>query len=403
MSTYKKHFPHLIGRVDLPLIYFDNAATTQRLNQAIDVMRDYYVGYNAPVHRAIYGISERATVEYEHTRSLVQQFINAGYTNEVIFTSGTTDGLNKVALGLEHILKPGDEIVVTILEHHSNFVPWQQLALRTGAIFKVIPLNQEAILDCLHLEHYISKKTKIVALTHRSNVIGTAYAPFKKIIDYAHQMGAITVVDGAQAVGYEPVNLLDLNVDFYAFSGHKMGGPTGAGVLYINRRVQNIFKMPIYGGGAVTEVTQEGTILNNPPSCYEPGTPPIAEVIGLGVAVNYLRCIGMESVQAHIRDLVIYFLDAIKEVPIIKVVGNKDLLYHSGHLVSFTVDGIHAHDVAAFLDTWGICVRAGHHCAQPLMKALHIQATVRVSFYLYNSYEEIDVLIKALKELISTI
>jgi len=399
MNIYKKYFPFYNNKLDVPLIYFDNAATTQRLNQALEEMRDYYGQYNAPIHRAIYGLGERATVEYEYARSLIAQFIHAQHTDEVVFTAGTTDGINKVALGLEHSVQLGDEIVTTVLEHHSNFVPWQQLAARVSADFKVISLNAEGLLDCADLSTIITKKTKIVALAHCSNVIGTSFIAFKKIIERAREVGALIVVDGAQAVGYEPINVVQLNVDFYAFSGHKMGGPTGVGVLYVSRSVQHLFKMPIYGGGAVAEVTQEYILFNNPPRCYEPGTPPIAEVIGLGAAVNYLRCIGMETIQTHVRDLVCYFLDAVVDIRGLFVVGNKEVLYASGHLVSFVVKGMHAHDVAAFLDARGICVRAGHHCAQPLMRALGVQATVRVSFYLYNSRDEVDVLVKALHEL----
>ncbi|NBQ17068.1 SufS family cysteine desulfurase [bacterium] len=398
MIDYKKDFPFFKGK-NSSLIYLDSAATTQRLQGVLDAMNDYYVNYNASVHRAVYALGETATTHFEQVRVKVAQFINAALPEEIIFTSGTTDSLNKVSFSYEHFLSPGDEIVVTVMEHHSNFIPWQQLAQKTGAIFKVINLDDDYLLDTASLETLITARTKIVALTHSSNVISSSLERFKLIIDRAKKVGAITVIDGAQAIGYQPVNVQDLDIDFYAFSAHKMGGPTGVGVLYACKRTHKDFKPAWYGGGAVANVTQEKTQFLSAPYCYEPGTPAIAQVIGLGASVDYLQSIGMENVHAYIQKLSLYFLEKIKDLKKIKIIGNQDFLYQSSHLVSFVVEGMHPHDVAAYLGMHGICVRAGHHCTQPLMQVLGQIATVRVSFYLYNNKEEVDKLIQALEKI----
>ncbi len=398
MINYKKDFP-FFDKTSSKLIYFDSAATTQRLGVALEAMSNYYIDYNASVHRTVYALGEKATIEYEQVRDLIAQFINAGSSEEIIFTSGTTDSLNKLALGLEHYLCSGDEIVVTVLEHHSNFIPWQQLAQRTGAIFKVIQLQADGLLDCSGLEKIITDRTKIVALAHRSNVIGTSLDQFKTLLRRARIVGALTVIDGAQAIGYELVDVQDLDVDFYAFSGHKMAAPTGIGILYAHKRVHKIFKPMFYGGGAIASVTLTETQFAKSPYCYEPGTPAIAQVIGLGAVIKYLQTVGMKHIDNYTNKLVRYFLDSIKNIKTIKVVGNKELLYESGHLVSFMVEGMHAHDVAAYLDSHGICVRAGHHCAQPLMQVFGYQAAVRISFYIYNTQEEVDTLIALLAQL----
>lgn len=398
MIDYKKDFPFFKGK-NGSLIYLDSAATTQRLQVVLDAMNDYYVNYNASVHRAVYALGETATTHFEQVRFKVAQFINAALPEEIIFTSGTTDSLNKVSFGYEHFLSPGDEIVVTVMEHHSNFIPWQQLAQKTGAIFKVINLDDDYLLDRASLETLITARTKIVALTHSSNVISSSVERFKVIIDRAKKVGAITVVDGAQAIGYQPVNVQELGVDFYAFSAHKMGGPTGIGVLYARKQMHENFKPAWYGGGAVASVTQAVTQFLSAPYCYEPGTPAISEVIGLGAAVDYLHNIGMEKVHDYTQKLTAYFLEKIKTLKKVKIIGNQDFLYKSGHLVSFVVENMHAHDVAAYLDQHGMCVRAGHHCAQPLMHVLRQIATVRVSFYLYNTKEDIDKLIDVLEKL----
>lgn len=398
MIDYKKDFPFFKGK-NSSLIYLDSAATTQRLQVVLDAMNDYYVNYNASVHRAVYALGETATTHFEQVRLKVAQFINAALPEEIIFTSGTTDSLNKVSFGYEHFLSPGDEIVVTVMEHHSNFIPWQQLAQKTGAIFKVINLDDDYLLDIASLKTLITARTKIVALTHSSNVISSSIERFKLIIDRAKKVGAITVVDGAQAIGYQPVNVQELGVDFYAFSAHKMGGPTGIGVLYAHKKTHENFKPAWYGGGAVAHVSQEKTQFLSAPYCYEPGTPAISEVIGLGAAVDYLHNIGMEKVHDYTQALTTYFLEEIKTLKKVKILGNQDFLYKSGHLVSFVVEDMHAHDVAAYLDQHGMCVRAGHHCAQPLMHVLGQTATVRVSFYLYNTKEDIQKLIQVLKKL----
>ena len=397
MKIKKTDFPLLVEQSGI--IYFDSAATSQRPQLVIDTLNSYYIQNNANVGRGIYALAEQATLKYEETRKVVAGFINAPSSESIVFTSGTTDSINRVAQGLKHLLKEGDEIVVTQLEHHSNFVPWQQLALETGALFKVIPVDKNGFINTDSLNFFITPKTKIVAITHVSNAIGVYNTALQDILKKAQQVGAKTLVDGAQFVGYNKLDVQALGCDFYVFSGHKMLAPTGVGILYVRPEAQIDLKPTSFGGGAIEQVSNEKTTLAKAPYCYEPGTLPIAQILGLGAAINYLQSYGMVHIRKHVSSLAKQFIEGAKDIKGIKILGSQEHLKEQGHVVSFVVNTIHAHDVAAYLDKQGICVRAGHHCAQPLAKALGYEASVRVSFYLYNDSQEVSSLLQHLKNL----
>lgn len=394
----KKDFPLFAQQTQL--VYFDNAATTQRPQKVLDAMNNYYTHYNANVGRGIYGIAEQATHAVDNTRKQIANFIGASVPQEIIFTRGTTDSINIVAQSwAEHTIKAGDEIVVTQLEHHANFIPWQQLAQRKNAVLKIIPIDTQGQLQLDTLDKYITSQTKLVAVTHSSNALGGTI-PITKIIAAAHKVGAHVLVDGAQTVGYESINVKELGCDFFVFSGHKMMGPTGIGVLYVKNEVYKEMKPASFGGGAVFQVSQKETVFLEPPLCYEPGTKAIAEIIGFGAAVEYLQSFGMQKISEHTTQLTNLLLDELSRLKKVTILGNQDALRKKGHVVSFVVDGMHPHDVAAFLDAKGICVRAGHHCAQPTFTALSYDASVRVSFNVYNDAQEISYFITCLKELL---
>lgn len=392
----KKDFP--IFQNHKELVYADNAATTQRPYQVIDALVDYYTRYNANAHRGIYALAEKASVAYQASRHNVADFIGAASDKEIIFTKGTTDSINLAvhAWAWNHV-QEGDEILVTKLEHHSNFVPWQALAQVKGATLKIIALSDDGML--LHPEQYLTEKTKIVAITHASNVLGNVTLQLKKFIAAAHKKGAKVLVDGAQAVGYQPVDVQDLDCDFYAFSGHKMGGPTGVGVLYVKEALYKEMAPISFGGGAVFEVDTNFTTLAHPPLCYEPGTPAIAQAIGLGAAIDYLKDYGMVNVHLHISKLMNQLLDGLEKLPNITVLGNTLHVRSYGHLVSFIVKGKHPHDVAAYLDSRNIAVRAGHHCAQITHKSLGQDASIRISLWLSNDEADIEKILKVISEL----
>lgn len=394
--NYKKDFPLFKNHTEF--IYCDNAATTQRVQSVLDAMQQYYSSYNANAHRGIYDFAEKASLEYEDSRKKVARFIGAQSDKEIIFTKGATDSINTVAQtwALHHI-KKGDEILVTELEHHSNFVPWQMLAQSKKVVLKIVPLNKDGLLD--DPKKYITNKTKLVAITHVSNAFGSLTLNLKSIIKEAHAKGAKVLIDGAQAVGYQSVNVQELDCDFYLFSGHKLGGPTGVGVLYVKEEMYHYMKPASFGGGAVFEVDKNFTTLLNPPLCYEPGTPAIAQVIGLGAAVDYLQSIGMEKIHTHTNQLVNQLIDGLEKNKNINLLGNKKHLRNYGHLVSFTFVGYHPHDVAAYLNSHAIAVRAGHHCAQIAHKALNVNASVRVSFWIYNTQEDVNKIVQTLSEL----
>jgi cysteine desulfurase/selenocysteine lyase len=382
---------------DVPLTFLDNAASSQKPALVINAMQDYYETYHANVHRGIYQISEKATQAYEDARKKIQKFINADSRREVIFTRGTTEGLNLIAQTWGRAnLSQGDVVLSTVMEHHSNIVPWQILAEETGCTVKYIPLCDDGTLDMDAYARLLAENNvKLVTVLHGSNVLGTIN-PVKDMADQAHAAGALIAVDGAQSVPHMPVDVQALNCDFFVFSSHKMAGPTGIGILYGKRDI--LEDMPPYQGGGdmIARVTLEGSTWNELPYKFEAGTPSIAEAIGLGFAVDYLSSVGMEKIHQHEQLITAYALERLAEVPFVTVYGPE--AKHKGAVAAFTVEGIHAHDVAQLLDTQGVAVRAGHHCAMPLHDLLEVGATTRASFYLYNTYEEVDRLIDALHE-----
>lgn len=378
------------------LAYLDNAATAQKPKQVVDTLVHFYEHDNANVHRGVHTLAERATAEYEEARKKVQHFINAPDSKEIIFTKGCTDGLNLVAATYgEQVIHDGDEIVISIMEHHSNLIPWQQLAIRKHAKLKYIELTPAGMLDMADAKKKITDKTKIVAVAHASNVLGTVN-PLKELAQLAHQHGAVIVGDGAQSVPHMPVDVQDLDVDFYAFSGHKMMGPTGIGVLY--GKADLLREMPPYqyGGEMISAVYRDRTEFADIPFKFEAGTQNIAGAIALGTAVDYLEKVGMANVAAKEQELVNYVLPKLEAIPYVTVYGPQDPHKHTG-VIAFNMDNLHPHDVATALDAEGVAVRAGHHCAQPLMEALGVSATSRASFYFYNTKEDANQLISAIK------
>lgn len=378
------------------LAYLDNAATAQKPQQVIDSLVHFYEHDNANVHRGVHTLAERATEQYEAARTKVQHFINAKNHNEIIFTKGCTDGLNLVAATYgEQNIHEGDEIVITIMEHHSNLIPWQQLAIKKHATLKYIELTPEGTLDMEDAKRKITDRTKIVSVAHASNVLGTVN-PLKELAKIAHEHGAVIVGDGAQSVPHMPVDVQDLDVDFYAFSGHKMMSPTGIGVLYGKADLLRAMPPYQYGGEMINTVHRDETTFADIPFKFEAGTQNIAGAIALGTAVDYLEEIGMENVEKKEQEIVDYVLPKLEALPYITVYGPQDPTQHTG-VIAFNMDNLHPHDVATALDAEGVAVRAGHHCAQPLMEALGVSATTRASFYFYNSKKDADQLINAIK------
>ena len=394
----KQDFPIFNQKInDETLVYLDNAATSQIPKFVEEKVRDFNEKERANVHRGVHTLGLRATNQYESSRQKVANFIGANNAKEVIFTSGCTDSLNLVAASFgEQNIQAGDEILVSIMEHHSNLLPWQQLAKRKQAKLNFIEINSDGLLDIENLKSKISSKTKIVALTHVSNVLGTIN-PIKELTDLAHEKGAIVVVDGAQAVGHFPINVAELNVDFYAFSGHKMFAPTGIGVLYGKKDLLD--KMPPYrlGGEMIANVTREGATWAEVPYKFEAGTPNIAGAIGLGAAIDYLQSLDFELIQKHEQELTSYALEKLKNVLGLTIYGPQKSNGRIG-VISFNLKNIHPHDLATALDLNGIEVRAGHHCAQPLMASLDTESTVRASLSIYNTKDDIDKLVSSLHE-----
>ncbi len=376
-----------------PLVYLDSAASSQRPRIVIEAMSRYYEQAHANVHRSIHTLGEEATELYETARDRMQRFLGAASREEIVLTRGTTDGLNLVADAIGHTLRAGDEILITEMEHHSNIIPWQMAARGSGAVVRAIPLGPEGALDLGAFERLLTPRTRVVALTHVSNVLGTIN-PVATICARARSVGAATVVDGAQAVPHLPVDISALNCDFYAFSAHKMLGPTGIGVLWGRREVLDRLEPTRGGGEMIKEVWVERADWNDLPWRFEPGTPPIAEAVGLTAAIEYLEKLGMESVAAHEGRLARAAVNALAGVPGVAVYG-PPAEQPRGAVVSFSVAGLHPHDVAALLDAEGIAVRAGHHCAQPLMRRLGVVGTSRASFSVFNSAEEVDTLVSA--------
>lgn len=396
-STIRKDFPILFQEVnDEPLVYLDNAATTQKPMQVLDVLRHYYEHDNANVHRGVHTLAERATADYENSREKVRAFINAKETAEVLFTRGTTTGLNWLARSYgDAFIKEGDEIVVSYMEHHSNIIPWQQLVERTGAVLRYLPLTDQGFIDMTAAKDIINEKTAIVSLAYVSNVLGVIN-PIKELAEMAHANNAVMIVDGAQAAPHMAVDVQALDADFFAFSGHKMCGPTGIGVLYGKRQWLEQMEPVEFGGEMIDFVNLFDSTWKELPWKFEAGTPNIAGAIALGAAVDYLNEIRMENIHRYEQELVEYVLPKLHEIDGITTYGPQDPKHHTG-VIAFNLDGIHPHDVATALDMEGIAVRAGHHCAQPLMNYLNLPATARASFYFYNTKEDADRLIEAIQ------
>ena len=376
-----------------PLVYFDSGASSQKPRAVIEAMSEYYERSHANVHRSIHTLGEEATELYELARDAVQRFIGATSREEVVFTRGTTDGLGLIAETIGRTLKRGDEIVVTELEHHSNLIPWQLVARDRGAVIKAVPILADGMLDLAALDRLLTARTRVVAFTHVSNVLGTV-TPVVDIVRRARSVNAITVVDGAQAAPHMRVDMSALGCDFYVFSAHKMLGPTGIGVMYGRRPVLDSFEPGRGGSEMIKEVWIDRAQWNDLPWRFEPGTPPIAEAVGLTAAIGYLEKLGMDRVAAHERALTRRTIEGLAAIPGVTVYG-PPLAVDRGAVVAFAVDGLHPHDVAALLDAQGIAVRAGHHCAMPLMRRLGVVGTSRATFSVFNSPEEVSQLLTA--------
>ncbi|BAL51771.1 MULTISPECIES: cysteine desulfurase [Lactococcus] len=396
LEGIKKDFPVLNQIVnDEPLVYLDNAATTQKPLKVLAAIKDYYENDNANVHRGVHTLAERATEKYEAAREKVRHFINAKSTKEVLFTRGTTTSINWVAQFAGQILKAGDEIIISIMEHHSNIVPWQEVAKKTGAILKFVYLK-DGQLDMADLRKKITNQTKFVSIAHVSNVLGTIN-PVEEITKIAHEHGAYMVVDGAQSTPHMAIDLQKMDVDFFAFSGHKMMGPTGIGVLYGKEELLNQFEPVEFGGEMIDFVYESHSTWTELPWKFEAGTPNIAGAIALGAAIDYIQELGIDQIHQHEIELIDYLMPKLQEIEGLKIYGPKDNVKRGG-LITFNIEGLHPHDVATALDMEGVAVRAGHHCAQPLLNYLETPATARASFYLYNTKADCDKLVEALKK-----
>jgi cysteine desulfurase/selenocysteine lyase len=397
VAAIRRDFPILDRQVQgKPLVYLDNAATSQKPEAVLQTLDDYYRRYNANVHRGVHTLSEEATAAYERARLQVARFINAASEKEVIFTRGTTEGINLVAQSWGRAnLRAGDEVLITEMEHHSNIVPWQILAEQLGFTLRYIPVTDAGLLDLSQLDSLLTERTKLLSFVHASNVLGTIN-PVQELVAAARGVGAKVLVDGAQSVPHMPVDVRALDVDFLAFSSHKMCGPTGMGVLYAKRALLEAMPPWMGGGDMIREVKMTGSKWNTLPYKFEAGTPSIAEAIGLGAAVEYLRGIGMEWVAAHERELVAYAYARLSQLEGVRILGPGPEA--RGGLIAFTLGDIHPHDLAAILDAEGVAVRAGHHCAQPIHDRLGIVASARASMYLYNTPAEIDRLAEALEK-----
>ena len=392
----REDFPILSRKAQgKPLVYLDNAATGQKPRSVIDALSRYYSEHNANVHRGVHTLSEEATAAYEESRQKSQRFINARSHKEIVFVRGTTDGINLVATsyGRKHI-EAGDEVLITTMEHHSNIVPWQLLCEEKGATLRVVPINDDGELLLDEYDKLLGPRTRIVSLTHLSNTLGTIN-PVKEMIELAHSRNIPVLVDGAQAVPHLPVDVQELGCDFYAFSAHKMFGPTGVGVLY--GRGEILEEMPPYQGGGdmIKSVTFGRTLFNDPPFRFEAGTPIIAGVIGMGAAMDYLAGLDMAALAAHEHDLIRHATEAVSAIPGVRIIGTAR---EKGSVLSFLIEGVHPHDVGTILDHQGVAIRAGHHCTQPLMERFGIPATARASFAFYNTRGEVDALVAGIHE-----
>jgi cysteine desulfurase / selenocysteine lyase len=381
-------------RPGVPLVYLDSTASSQKPAAVIDAMDSYYRRFNANIHRGVHTLAEEATAMYESARQHIATFVGAKIPEEIVYTRNTTESINLVMYTwARKNLQTGDVVLLTEMEHHSNIVPWQIMAAERGIVLKYIPITADFLFDMEAYRELLKLSPKLVAFTHMSNVLGTI-TPAKDIIRLAHEAGALTLIDGAQSVPHFPVNVQDLNADFMAFSAHKMVGPTGIGALYGKRALLEAMPPFLGGGDMIKKVTFEGFQPNSIPHKFEAGTPAIAEAVGFGAAVDYLSKVGLDKIIAHERQLTAYAYESLLDIPGLKLYGPA--VEHKGGVMSFTMEGIHPHDVAALLDRDGIAVRAGHHCAMPLHQKLNLPATTRASFYLYSTTEEIDLLVAGL-------
>ena len=399
VRSVRKQFPILNRKVKgKDLVYLDNAATSQKPTAVIDALVNYYSNYNANIHRGLHTLADEATAAYESSRNTVKDFIGATSTDEIIFTKGTTESINLVASSWgSTFLNEGDEIIISSLEHHANIVPWQMIAEKKRAVLKVIPINDEGILDMNAFKEMLSDKTKFVSVVHVSNALGVIN-PVEKIIELAHEKKALVLIDGAQSSVHLDIDVVKMDCDFYAFSGHKIYGPTGVGVLYGKKAL--LEKMPPFQGGGemIKEVTFEKTIYNELPFKFEAGTPNIADVIALQSGIEFINNTGKAAIRSHEDHLLQYATKRLKEIDGLKIIGDVE---HKVSVISFIIEGVHPQDLAVLLDNQGVAVRTGHHCAQPLMKRLGVVGTTRASFAAYNTIEEVDVLIMALKKAIN--
>ncbi len=393
----KKDFP--IFQNQNSLIYFDNASTTQKPQCVIDSMVNYYTQYNANVHRGAYNIAEKSTLEFENSRSIVADFINAN-TKEIIFTKGTTESINLIAYTFGSQLNEGDEIIISEMEHHSNIIPWQMLKEEKNITLKYIPICDNGELDINQLTALINNKTKLISIIHISNILGTIN-PINKISRIAKKYNIPLLIDAAQSIAHDKIDVQDINCDFLAFSGHKLMGPTGVGVLYINNKFINKLKPFLRGGHMIREVGYESSTWNDTPWKFEAGTANIAQVIGLASSIKYIQKIGIENIKEHTHNLQKHLLNKLKNINEIEIYGHKNGNF--GPIISFNIKGCHPYDIAKLLDKYNICIRAGHHCGQILMKKLKINYTNRVSLYYYNSKDEIDIFINSLNKVIDVL
>lgn len=399
VEKIRKDFP-IFNDLNKPFVYLDSASTSQKPLEVIDAISSYYKSYTANVHRALYSIGEKATDEYENVRKLVKKILNVPDSHSVVFTSGTTESINLIAYswGLKN-LKETDSVLITEMEHHSNIIPWQLITKKTNSSLNYIPLNKNGTLDTESINDEKFSSTKIISISHQSNVFGTIN-PIKNIIDKVKDMGVITLIDGAQAVPHLEVDLSELDPDFYVFSGHKMLGPTGVGVLIGRNELLEEMEPFMGGGEMINKVSMQDATWNEIPWKFEAGTPKIAQVIGLGAAINYLMNIGLDKVHSHEQSLLHYALNALEQNEDVILYGNPP---DRGAVIPFNLKNIHPHDLSKFLDLDGICIRAGHHCAQPIMDYLKVPSTARISMNIYNDENDIDQLLKGIEKTISTL
>ena len=392
IKKFREYFPIINDK----LIYFDNASTTQKPTSVIESINSFYLKSNANVHRGTYQIAEDATYQYENARKTIAKFINAK-DNEIIFTKSTTESINLIAysLGL-NFFKKGDEILITEMEHHSNIIPWQMISKKFNLTLKFIPLNNNGELDLSNLSNLITKNTKLISITHMSNVLGTVN-PIDKIISIANEKNILTLVDAAQSISHIPIDVKKLKCDFFVFSGHKIMGPTGVGILYGRSEILNNMEPFLGGGHMINDVNMDSFTYNSVPFKFEAGTPNIAQAIGLSEAINFYNQFNFDQMHNYLDSLYKYLIEILISIPNIKLYSNN---MHNGPVISFTIENLHAYDVAKLLDTYNICLRAGHHCAQPILNKYNLESINRVSLYYYNTFEEVDLLKKSLLKII---